>query len=71
MTHRSKIAYYVPMTKTQAIKMFGSVTGLAKALGIHRQAIYQWPEQLKQRTSDEVTGAAIRLEIEVPDTLAA
>lgn len=35
--------------------------GLARALGITRAAIYQWPEELDMRRSDWVRGAAVRL----------
>lgn len=49
------------MTKKEAIAMFGTVIGLARALGITRAAIYQWPEELTQRQADEITGAALRL----------
>lgn len=49
------------MKKSQAVTLFGSVGDLAKALGITPQAIYQWPDDLPQRTADEVIGAAVRL----------
>ena len=52
------------MNKKDAIKQFGSVINLAAALGISRQAVYLWPEQLGQRTQDEINGAALRLGIE-------
>lgn len=58
------------MTKSQAIELFGSVTELAAALGIQRQAVYQWPEELKQRTADEIVGAATRLKIKKPKVAA-
>ncbi len=54
------------MNKSHAIEIFGSVAALADALGIRRQAIYQWPDVLNQRLSDEVTGAAVRLGKGVP-----
>ena len=37
------------------------------ALGITRQAVYQWPEELPQDTSDRLLGAAIRLNLLAPD----
>ena len=49
------------MTKSEAIKIFGSGAELARALGITRGAVSQWPEDLPQRDSDAVTGAALRL----------
>lgn len=48
------------MTKSDAIRIFGTRKGLAAALGISPQAIGQWPDILSQRTSDEVVGAALR-----------
>ncbi|WP_185750094.1 Cro/CI family transcriptional regulator [Stenotrophomonas sp. 278] len=32
------------ISKKQAVEAYGSVGGLADALGITRSAIYQWPE---------------------------
>lgn len=32
------------VTKKQAVAAYGDVAGLARALGITRSAIYQWPE---------------------------
>jgi len=49
------------MTKSDAKRIFGNASKLAKALDVSPQAISQWEEQLTQRQSDEVTGAAYRL----------
>lgn len=49
------------MTKNDAISLFGSVRGLADALDVTRQAIYQWPDNLNSNYQDRVVGAAIRL----------
>ena len=49
------------MEKVHAIEIFGSGVALAKALGICKSAISQWPETLTTRQQDEVIGAAIRL----------
>lgn len=49
------------MTKRDAIALFGSAANLARALGVSRSAVSQWPAQLDQRTSDRVFGAALRL----------
>ena len=51
------------MTKKQAIKMFGSAEALAKALGVSLDAIRMMPDQLSQRASDRVNGAALRVGI--------
>lgn len=57
------------MTKNQAVQMFGGVPALADALGITRQAIYQWPEVLDIERADRLIGAAVRLGIELPSTI--
>jgi len=55
------------ITKKRAIEIFDdgdskqAVANLASAIGVTRQAIYQWPEILPQKTTDQVIGAAIRL----------
>lgn len=49
------------MKKSDAIEIFKTQAELARALGITRAAIHQWPDELTQRQSDEVTGAALRL----------
>lgn len=49
------------MTKQDAIKLFGGVGKLAKALGVTSQAISLWADgELSVRRSNEVMGAAIR-----------
>jgi len=48
------------MNKSNAIALFGGVTNLANALGIKRQAIYQWKDVLSQRQADEIVGASLR-----------
>lgn len=54
-------------TKQEAIQIFGgSMRAVGDALGISRQAVYQWPEELPQDTSDRLVGAAIRLKLLPP-----
>ncbi len=55
------------MKKTDAIKAFGSPKKLAKALGLSRQGLWVWPEDLRQDQADRIRGAAIRLGLEVPE----
>jgi len=50
------------MTKTEAFAKFGTPREIALLLGISRQAIYQWPETLSQRTIDRLYGAQRRAE---------
>ena len=59
------------MTKSQAKYIFRGTQKLADALGLSRQAIHKWPEQLPQRTIDLIVGASTRLDIriEFPDDL--
>jgi len=47
-------------TKSEAASLFGSKSALADALGITRQAINGWPENLSERQKNEVLGAAIK-----------
>jgi hypothetical protein len=59
------------MQKNTAIKLFGGLGGLRKALTrcgkpISPQAIYYWDDPLTQNLSDEIIGAAIRLRVSVP-----
>jgi hypothetical protein len=49
------------MTKQEAISLFGNGASLARALGLTRSAISQWPDDLDQTRSDTVNGAALRL----------
>ena len=51
------------MTKQEAIRLFGSQTKLANALGVTTQAISQWPAVLTVAQEDRVTGAAVRMEV--------
>ena len=37
------------MLKSQAIKFFGNASRLGAKLGVTRQAVYQWPEELPDR----------------------
>jgi len=46
------------MTKADAVKIFGDVALLATSLGLGRHAIYMWPDDLPQASSDRVLGAA-------------
>ncbi|WP_104655070.1 hypothetical protein [Ralstonia insidiosa] len=54
------------MTKKQAIDLFGSGAELGRAVGLSRGRISQWPEQLDQKQTDTVVGAAIRLGKSLP-----
>jgi hypothetical protein len=56
------------MRKSSAIEAFGSVTEIAKALGVTRQYVYQWPDELEQPLADRVRGAAQRLGKVIPET---
>jgi transcriptional regulator with XRE-family HTH domain len=58
------------MTKQDAIQIFKTQAAIALALGITRSAVSQWPEELDQRTADEITGAALRLGILKPKVAA-
>lgn len=50
------------MTKAEAVRIFGdSNADLARALGVTRSAVQQWPDELTQEQADRVVGAAVRL----------
>ncbi|CAK0745607.1 hypothetical protein CCP4SC76_1640004 [Gammaproteobacteria bacterium] len=49
------------MKKQDAIKLFGSGTALAKAIGVTKGRVSQLPEDLDLATTDRVVGAALRL----------
>ena len=54
------VNYLIAMTKTEAIRMFGTATRLARAIGITPQAVYQWPEVLTPALNDRVMAAMMR-----------
>ncbi|WP_081579079.1 Cro/CI family transcriptional regulator [Leptospirillum ferriphilum] len=48
------------MKKNDAIRAFGSVSELARAIGITPQAISQWPDELTPAMKDRVIAALVR-----------
>jgi DNA-binding XRE family transcriptional regulator len=48
------------MKKIEAVKHFGSVAELAQVLDISVQAIYQWPEELSRKISDQIELAIMK-----------
>jgi hypothetical protein len=55
------------MKKQTAISLFSSGAALGRALKVTRGAIHNWPEDLDVRRSDQVIGAAIRLNLITPE----
>ena len=53
------------MKKSDAIKLFGGSGSLHRALGISRQALWAWPEELDRRRTLLVLGAALERDIAV------
>lgn len=51
---------YRPLTKSQALEVFGSVNAMADAIGVTPGAISQWPDDLSIRQQNEVVGAIFR-----------
>lgn len=50
------------MSKQEAIAVFGrTAAALARAIGVTRGRISQWPDQLEQHQIDRVLGSAVRL----------
>lgn len=52
------------MTKSQAIQHFGSISALAKALGVTYEAVRQWEvvPELRQYQIERITGGKLRAE---------
>lgn len=48
-------------TKADAIALFSTRAALARAVGLSRARISQWPDELTQRQADLVRGAALRM----------
>ncbi len=48
------------MDKKEAIRVFGTASALARAMGVTRSAVSQWPEKLPPRVGDRVIAAAVR-----------
>jgi molybdenum-dependent DNA-binding transcriptional regulator ModE len=50
------------MTKSQAIKHFGSISALAKALGVTYEAVRQWEEvpELRQYQIERLTAGDLK-----------
>ena len=49
------------MNKSEAIGLFGTAAELSRAVGLTRGRISQWPDELTQKQTDLVIGAATRL----------
>lgn len=49
------------MKKSEAIRLFDTGAALARAVGLTRGRISQWPDELTQKQADLVRGAAVRL----------
>ena len=60
LTHACNHTYHSYMRKTDAIKIFGSASELARAIGISPQAVYQWPDELSRALEDRVLAATHR-----------
>ncbi|MBQ7626686.1 MAG: hypothetical protein IJS87_06515 [Rhodocyclaceae bacterium] len=48
------------MEKSDAVKNFGSVAKLARAVGVTSSAVSQWPRTLPPRIADRVMAAMFR-----------
>lgn len=55
------------LTKQQAVAMFKNGAALGRALGITKGAISQWPDQLDQKQTAMVIGAAVQLGLPIPE----
>jgi hypothetical protein len=52
------------MTKNDALHVFGGLAETGQALGLTRQAVDKWPNELAQKHVDRVVGGAVRLGLE-------
>ena len=52
------------MTKNEAIKQFDGVRNLAEALGITREAVYQWPDRIPRLREYEIRDILAQRETE-------
>jgi len=59
------------MLKTEAIAKFGGVRKLAEALGITREAVYQWPEVVPRLRYYEIRDLLAKRESAAQDEKAA
>ena len=53
------------MTKTDVIRYYGTMEKVAKVLGLTRQAIGAWPEQLpldRQCMFEDITGGTLKVD---------
>lgn len=48
------------MDKRHVFQTFGGAAALARLLGIRRQAVYAWPDELPQAQVDRLIGLAFR-----------
>jgi len=48
------------MKKAKAIKLFGTQVALARAIGIGKAAVSDWPDPLPPRIADRVIAACVR-----------
>lgn len=55
------------LTKKQAIAIFDSGAALGRALGITKGAVSQWPEELDEKRTAAVIGAAMQRGLAVPE----
>ncbi|MFP3799462.1 Cro/CI family transcriptional regulator [Paraburkholderia sp. SIMBA_027] len=54
------------LTKQQATAIFGSGDALARALGVTKSAVSQWPDELDKKRTAMVIGAAVQAGKSVP-----
>lgn len=48
------------MLKSDVVRIFGSISAIARAVDITPEAVVQWPDILPKRLQDRVIAAAVR-----------
>jgi hypothetical protein len=48
------------MLKSDVVRIFGSISAIARAIDITPEAVVQWPDILPKRLQDRVIAAAVR-----------
>jgi hypothetical protein len=54
------------MTRQDVLRIFGSYAKAGRALGMSRQAVWQWDDPIPTMYADRIIGACLRQGIPIP-----